>query len=178
MNSNELSFKEKKEYLIDSMSTLLPEINLLSDEEILRIINLYENDNDIGTCINNKNLIVLYSIIYELIKDKQDYYDLMVKLENVYEEEISKCLKKTIYEHGIPTDRVVRVSYTWLSYESILLASMCLRQMEEWLIQYKNGNIKDFPRHSLDLYGEIRSDFNKNSNILFEEKINKRKIRK
>lgn len=153
-----------------------PELSQISDEDIDKIIALYEKEASKGgkdpwNYLNFNDLIIMQRCVYEVIKDKPEYREITKKVEELYFDELDRRLQRTVYYYGEPTDKTYRSTYANMPEESIVLADMCTRRMQE--LQSNASNMDDETLEQMEkmyaAYEEIETDFAKDGLSMPEE---------
>lgn len=153
-----------------------PEISQIAEEDIEKIIALYEQEASKG----GKNpwhylyfdeLIIMQKCVYEVIRDNAKYSEITDKIEVLYQRELNRRLQRTVYSYGKPTDETYRAPYTEMPEYSLVLADMCSRHMQE--AQKFVMDVEHMPltkvESFLSTYESIKSDFAKVGKQMPEE---------
>lgn len=175
----ELSFEQKKQKLITTLNNhfgyynQLAEIETISNDDIVKIINLYEQEaskdgEDPWHYLYFDDLIIMQKCVYDVIKDMSQYSNITEKLEELYEHELNRRLKRTVYEYGEATDKTYQQSYAKMAKYSLTLADMSQRKIQRILNQ--ESDIKDVVQleQLISNYEKIKSDFDE-AEILLPE---------
>lgn len=172
----------KKEKLFNTLNNHFnshnefPEISQIAEEDIEKIIALYEQEASKGGkdpwhYLYFDELIIMQKCVYEVIKDNAKYSEITDKIEVLYQKELNRRLQRTVYSYGEPTDETYRASYTEMPEYSLVLADMCSRHMQE--AQKFVMDVEHMPltkvESALSTYESIKSDFAKAGKEMPEE---------
>lgn len=173
---------DKKEKLFNTLNNHFntynefPEISQIAEEDIEKIIALYEQEASKGGkdpwhYLYFDELIIMQKCVYEIIKDNAKYSEITDKIEVLYQKELNRRLQRTVYSYGEPTDETYRASYTEMPEYSLVLADMCSRHMQD--AQKFVMDIEHMPltkvESALSSYESIKSDFAKAGKKMSEE---------
>lgn len=163
-------YEQKKEKFIRVLNNhfgsynVFPEVTNISDEDFIKIIELYEQKASVGgkdpwNYLYFDELIIMQQSLYEIIKDNYRYNDITAKVEVFFEQELNRRLQRSGYSYGEETDETYRASYAEMPEYSMTLADMCTRRMEAAQKSFAESKEVILPEHSLSIYKEIRKDF-------------------
>lgn len=173
---------DKKEKLFNTLNNHFssynefPEISQISEEDIEKIIALYEQEASKGGkdpwhYLYFDELIIMQKCVYEVIKDNAKYREITDKIEALYQKELNRRLQRTVYSYGEPTDKTYRASYAEMPDYSLVLADMCSRHMED--AQNFIMDVEHMPlakvESALSTYESIKADFAKVGKKMPEE---------
>lgn len=173
---------DKKEKLFnalnnhDNLHNEFPEISQIAEEDIEKIIALYEQEASKGGkdpwhYLYFDELIIMQKCVYEVIKDNAKYSEITDKIEVLYQKELNRRLERSVYYDGVASDETYRASYAEMPEYSLVLADMCSRHMKE--AQKFVMDVEHMPltkvESSLSTYESIKSDFAKNGKQMPEE---------
>ncbi len=176
---------DKKEKLFNTLNNHFnshnefPEIYQIAEEDIEKIIALYEQEaskegKDPWHYLYFDELIIMQKCVYEVIKDNTKYSKITDKIEILYQKELNRRLQRTVYSYGEPTDKTYTAPYTEMPEYSLVLADMCSRHMQE--TQKFVMDIEHMPltkvESYLSTYESIKSDFAKSSKQMPNEQEN------
>lgn len=162
----------KKEKFFDTLNNHFnfhnefPEISQIAEEDIEKIIALYEQEaskegKDPWHYLYFDELIIMQKCVYEVIKDNVNYSDITDKIEALYQKELNRRLKRTVYSYGEPTNETYRAPYTEMPEYSLVLIDMCSRQMQD--AQKFVMDVEHMPltkiESAISTYEAIKSDF-------------------
>ena len=162
---------DKKEKLFNTLNNHFnshnefPEIYQIAEEDIEKIISLYEQEASKGgkdpwNYLYFDELIIMQKCVYEVIKDNAKYSEITNKIEALYQRELNRRLQRTIYSYGVPTDETYTASYTEMPEYSLALAEMCSRWLQEENRFVDENQIKNV-ESVIATYEKIKSDFAK-----------------
>lgn len=173
-------YQQKKEKFIGVLNNhfgqynVFPEVANISDEDFIKIIELYEQKASIGgrdpwNYLYFDELIIMQQCLYEVIKDNYRYSDITAKVEILFEQELNRRLQRSVRSYGEETDETYRASYAEMPEYSTTLAEMCVRKMQKEEKNY--GSI--LSNQALRTYEEIKKDFATAGIQLDESKLKK-----
>ena len=173
-------YQQKKEKFIKVLNNhfgsynVFPEVSNISDEDFMKIIELYEQKASLGgrdpwNYLYFDELIIMQQSLYEVIKDNYRYSDITAKVEILFEQELNRRLQRSVRSYGEETDETYRASYAEMPEYAMTLADMCTRKMENAQKSFAEKKEVVLPEHSLATYEEIRKDFS-TSGIKMPEK--------
>lgn len=157
-------FERKKEKIIDTLNNhfnihdIIPEVKNISDEDFIKIIELYEkkasvNGKDPWNYLYFEDLIIMEQALYEVIKDNEKYSDITSKVENLYEQELKRRLTKYVYEYGEKTDKTYMSSYATMPEYSMTYAEICAKRIQNEKKQGIENSLTTIE------YDKIKKDF-------------------
>lgn len=163
-------YQQKKEKFIRVLNNhfgsynVFPEVSNISDEDFMKIIELYEQKASLGgrdpwNYLYFDELIIMQQSLYEVIKDNYRYSDITAKVEMLFEQELNRRLQRSVRSYGEETDETYRASYAEMPEYAMTLADMCTRKMENAQKSFAEKKEVVLPEHSLTTYEEIRKDF-------------------
>lgn len=165
-----LTFDQKKEKLINTLNNhfgnnnQFTEMETISNDDMIKIINLYEQEasedgKDPWYYLYFDDLIIMQKCVYDIIKDIPKYSNITEKLEKLYEDELNRRLKRYVHDYGEETDKTYQQSYAKMSKYSLTLADMKQRKIQRILSQVSDMKnvvqleevISDYEKIKLDL---------------------------
>lgn len=163
-------YQQKKEKFIRVLNNhfgsynVFPEVANISDEDFIKIIELYEQKASMGgkdpwNYLYFDELIIMQQCLYEVIKDNYRYRDITAKVEVLFEQELNRRLQRSVRSYGEETDETYRASYAEMPEYAMTLADMCTRKMETAQKSFAESKEVVLPERSLSTYKEIRKDF-------------------
>lgn len=163
-------YQQKKEKFIRVLNNhfgsynVFPEVSNISDEDFMKIIELYEQKASLGgrdpwNYLYFDELIIMQQSLYEVIKDNYRYSNITAKVEMLFEQELNRRLQRSVRSYGEETDETYRASYAEMPEYAMTLADMCTRKMENAQKSFAEKKEVVLPEHSLTTYEEIRKDF-------------------
>lgn len=176
---------DKKEKLFNTLNNHFnshnefPEIYQIAEEDIEKIIALYEQEaskegKDPWHYLYFDELIIMQKCVYEVIKDNTKYSKITDKIEILYQKELNRRLQRTVYSYGEPTDKTYTAPYTEMPEYSLVLADMCSRHMQEtqkFVMDIEHMPLTEVESY-LSTYESIKSDFVKSSKQMPNEQEN------
>lgn len=176
---------DKKEKLFNTLNNHFnshnefPEIYQIAEEDIEKIIALYEQEaskegKDPWHYLYFDELIIMQKCVYEVIKDNTKYSKITDKIEILYQKELNRRLQRTVYSYGEPTDKTYTAPYTEMPEYSLVLADMCSRHMQEtqkFVMDIEHMPLTEVESY-LSTYESIKSDFAKSSKQMPNEQEN------
>lgn len=176
---------DKKEKLFNTLNNHFsshnefPEIYQIAEEDIEKIIALYEQEaskegKDPWHYLYFDELIIMQKCVYEVIKDNTKYSKITDKIEVLYQKELNRRLQRTVYSYGEPTDKTYTAPYTEMPEYSLVLADMCSRHMQEaqkFVMDIEHMPLTEVESY-LSTYESIKSDFAKSNKQMPKEQEN------
>ncbi len=160
----QLTYEQKKEKFINTLNNNLgfrnvfTEVTNISDEDLKKIIELYEKKASVGGkdpwhYLYFDELIIMQQAIYEVVKDDYGYSDVTAKVEKLFEKELDRRLRRIVRSYGEETDATYKASYAEMPEYAMTLADMCVKNMvpDKYTFEEKE--------RAIDKYQQIREDF-------------------
>ncbi len=144
-----------------------PEIYQIEEEDIEKIIALYEQEASKGEKDPWHYLyfdkLIMQKCVYEIIKDNPKYNEITDKIGILYEKELSRRLERQILDGSEPTGEIYRASYAEMTEESLTLAEICCRRMQKvqkYIADLEHMRIFEI-ENALSTYETIKSNLSR-----------------